>query len=396
MLPSGAWPVTASAMPPSMASSSSRARVASRRARRSRERSRLSATASPPPMATERTPTRCCSEPKFSGEAEGQRQDEGVERHDRRAPGPRVDRREQRAGHRQLHEHGVLTEQDVQDGERRHYPPEPVRRCPARRAGTTSCFASPSGFELTSATMPAWRFGTRIPAGSRASAPTTPRRSRWTGRTRTSWRLGGRPGAGRRRPPRRRDGRRRGARRGRADPFPSRPLRGSGRARRPGDAAGRRGGGGPVHRARHARPLGGQRLPADRAGLLHRRHRARLGQRLHRARRGLARGVPATRSSACATSTSRCCARATARTSGTRARSSTSTWRTGSTASAGCSPRWTRGALAGELLDAAWSDAPDHLRPAAALSLAAHLEKLADEGRLPAGVEVRASGGQGL
>ena len=50
----------------------------------------------------------------------------------------------------------------------------------------------------------------------------------------------------------------------------------------------------------------------------------------------------------------------------------------------------------GELLDAAWSDAPDHLRPAAALSLAAHLEKLADEGRLPAGVEVPGSGGQGL
>jgi glyoxylase-like metal-dependent hydrolase (beta-lactamase superfamily II) len=41
-----------------------------------------------------------------------------------------------------------------------------------------------------------------------------------------------------------------------------------------------------------------------------------------------------------------------------------------------------------ELLDAAWSDAPAHLRPAAALSLAAHLEKLAGEGRLPDGVEV--------
>jgi glyoxylase-like metal-dependent hydrolase (beta-lactamase superfamily II) len=39
----------------------------------------------------------------------------------------------------------------------------------------------------------------------------------------------------------------------------------------------------------------------------------------------------------------------------------------------------------GELLDAAWSDAPAHLRPAAALSLAAHLEKLEAEGRLPDG-----------
>jgi glyoxylase-like metal-dependent hydrolase (beta-lactamase superfamily II) len=40
-----------------------------------------------------------------------------------------------------------------------------------------------------------------------------------------------------------------------------------------------------------------------------------------------------------------------------------------------------------ELLDAAWSDAPAELRPAAALTLAAHLEKLDDEGRLPEGVE---------
>ncbi len=36
-----------------------------------------------------------------------------------------------------------------------------------------------------------------------------------------------------------------------------------------------------------------------------------------------------------------------------------------------------------ELLDAAWSDVPEHLRGAAALTLAAHLEKLAEEGRLP-------------
>ena len=35
------------------------------------------------------------------------------------------------------------------------------------------------------------------------------------------------------------------------------------------------------------------------------------------------------------------------------------------------------------LLDAAWSDVPEHLRGAAALTLAAHLEKLAEEGRLP-------------
>jgi glyoxylase-like metal-dependent hydrolase (beta-lactamase superfamily II) len=40
-----------------------------------------------------------------------------------------------------------------------------------------------------------------------------------------------------------------------------------------------------------------------------------------------------------------------------------------------------------ELLDDAWSDAPPGLRPAATVTLAAHLDKLADEGRLPAGVE---------
>jgi glyoxylase-like metal-dependent hydrolase (beta-lactamase superfamily II) len=40
-----------------------------------------------------------------------------------------------------------------------------------------------------------------------------------------------------------------------------------------------------------------------------------------------------------------------------------------------------------DLLDEAWSDAPAQLRPAATVTLAAHLDKLADEGRLPAGVE---------
>lgn len=40
-----------------------------------------------------------------------------------------------------------------------------------------------------------------------------------------------------------------------------------------------------------------------------------------------------------------------------------------------------------ELLNEAWSDAPPALRPAAAATLAAHLDKLAEEGRLPEGVE---------
>ncbi len=40
-----------------------------------------------------------------------------------------------------------------------------------------------------------------------------------------------------------------------------------------------------------------------------------------------------------------------------------------------------------ELLDAAWPDVPPALRPAAAVTLAAHLDKLADEHRLPDAVE---------
>ncbi len=41
----------------------------------------------------------------------------------------------------------------------------------------------------------------------------------------------------------------------------------------------------------------------------------------------------------------------------------------------------------GELLDAAWSDVPAELRGAAAVTLAAHLDKLEEEQALPAGVE---------
>lgn len=42
---------------------------------------------------------------------------------------------------------------------------------------------------------------------------------------------------------------------------------------------------------------------------------------------------------------------------------------------------------ADELLDEVWDDAPAVLRPAAAVTLAAHLDKLEEEGRLPPGVE---------
>jgi glyoxylase-like metal-dependent hydrolase (beta-lactamase superfamily II) len=40
-----------------------------------------------------------------------------------------------------------------------------------------------------------------------------------------------------------------------------------------------------------------------------------------------------------------------------------------------------------ELLDAAWSDVPEQLRPVAAVTLAAHLDKLEEDGALPDGVE---------
>jgi glyoxylase-like metal-dependent hydrolase (beta-lactamase superfamily II) len=40
-----------------------------------------------------------------------------------------------------------------------------------------------------------------------------------------------------------------------------------------------------------------------------------------------------------------------------------------------------------DLLDAAWADVPQALRPAATVTLAAHLDKLAAEGRLPDGVQ---------
>ena len=45
------------------------------------------------------------------------------------------------------------------------------------------------------------------------------------------------------------------------------------------------------------------------------------------------------------------------------------------------------------MLDAAWDDVPEQLRPAATVTLAAHLDKLADEGRLPDGVERPATRG---
>ena len=49
-----------------------------------------------------------------------------------------------------------------------------------------------------------------------------------------------------------------------------------------------------------------------------------------------------------------------------------------------------------DLLDQAWSDVPPQLRPVAALSLKAHLHKLAEEGRLPPGVDLSTPDGLDL
>ena len=48
-----------------------------------------------------------------------------------------------------------------------------------------------------------------------------------------------------------------------------------------------------------------------------------------------------------------------------------------------------------ELLDAAWADVPPGLRPAAAITLLAHLDRLEEQGRLPPGVERPEPGGFG-
>jgi glyoxylase-like metal-dependent hydrolase (beta-lactamase superfamily II) len=48
-----------------------------------------------------------------------------------------------------------------------------------------------------------------------------------------------------------------------------------------------------------------------------------------------------------------------------------------------------------DLLDQAWSEVPPPLRPVAALNLRAHLHKLAEEGRLPPGVDLSDPGGLG-
>ena len=97
-----------------------------------------------------------------------------------------------------------------------------------------------------------------------------------------------------------------------------------------------------LHRRRHARSLGGQRVPPAGADLLHRRHGPGRGQRVHRAGRGLAVRLPGLAAPAPRSWTWRSCARATARTSGTRRRSWTSTSRTGWTGSGACSRRWRR------------------------------------------------------
>ena len=80
---------------------------------------------------------------------------------------------------------------------------------------------------------------------------------------------------------------------------------------------------------------------------------------------------------------SSCSPRATASRSPSRRRRSPSTSRTGSSASARLVEALERGERSRErLLDAAWADVPEPMRPAAAMAMQAHLEKLADEDRV--------------
>ena len=212
--------------------------------------------------------------------------------------------------------------------------------------------------------------------------------------------MGDRSRAGDRRPSRRgRGGGRAPRRRGRDrdHPRPRRPREGVlalrerlgfppvAAARHPADIAlGRR------RRVRAA--AGGRRARArrrpprvrGRRGVLHRRRGARPRQRV---RHGPARPTTSPRSSACRRWTWRSSAPATARRCGTRARSS----REYVAHRREREDRLVRALDAGlrerdELLDAAWSDAPAALRPAAAMTLDAHLEKLREEGRLPGGL----------
>ena len=157
--------------------------------------------------------------------------------------------------------------------------------------------------------------------------------------------------------------------------------------------AGRR----PPRRRRHLRAADRRRHPRPRA-------------RPPRLRRRTARASPATPSSAraasssrptrarcaatsppssaCARWTSRSSARATARSSSTRTPSSTSTSPTASTASgASCTRSTAACARPTNCSTAVWADAPAALRGAATVTLAAHLDKLDEEGRLPDGVE---------
>ena len=126
-----------------------------------------------------------------------------------------------------------------------------------------------------------------------------------------------------------------------------------------GGAAARRGARRAVRGGGHARSLGRQRLSPVRPGLLHGRHGAGRGLRVHRAGRGLAVRVPRVAAAAARAGPGGPCARATGPACGTPRRSWTSTSRTGWSASDGWSRRWRRALRTDEeLLDAAWSGGP--------------------------------------
>ena len=305
-------------------------------------------TARPLTRPTAARPDELVAEPNVvGGEAERDRDGEREEGHDGGVARAGAERGDDRADQQQLDEHGVARRP-------RGRPPRPAQTAtsesrntprPSRTPPVWVC--EPNRLQTTSARR--LRLYTRVrmhdfdrdPDGVVRVRRPNPPRSRWTGPTPTWSALGGRSGAGRRRSTCTRCVRPRPTAiegvvltHGHADHAERRrPAR---RARCTGPATARA----PGRSSAIATPGHSPDsvcLIWRRAGLLHGRHGAGQRQRVHRARGGLAVGVPGVAAAAARSWPWRCSARGTGRTCGTRRRSSTSTSPTASIASGGWS-----------------------------------------------------------
>ena len=234
-----------------------------------------------------------------------------------------AERRHHRADQQQLDQHGALADGEVErrDGadrdQREQENPAPVAH--SLPCGYASPTRTPDYFRASR--LPIYnganarfrprsgrrraRSGRRTRRRSPSTAPTpTWSAPGWSTRARpTTSHLDGRAGGGGRR-----------HRGGRADPRPRRPRRGRRPARRAGAPAGRgreRGAVPARSRRRGTRPTASAWSGAS-GVCFTRRHRARQRQRVHRAGRGLAVGVPGVAAAAARAARWRCCARATA------------------------------------------------------------------------------------